>query len=162
MDFLNITDESEAGFKKIAEKLFNEFAISTFDSSFRLTEIEFYWTSSSHIDNSTYKRTHVDPNTGDWFFHYSGVDIALRNNDGGYGGILLRRMTDLKTGKHYNGPQVCAMRLFSGTNAFKDFIRTQIIPQTYASTEIKSAKRIGLGQNATENNADKFQYRFYI
>jgi hypothetical protein len=163
LDFLNITDESEKGFQFIAEKLFNEWAIQTHESVYRITEIEFYWNSKSHIDKSTYQRIHVNPKSGEWFFHYSGVDIALKNEtNGGYGGILLRAVYDLKNKKPYKGPMVCAMRLFSGTNAFIETIKTKIIPYTFSESEIKNSERIGLGKNAIENDAQKFQYRFLI
>lgn len=56
MDFLIIKEESEQGFEKIARKLFNEYAIQTRDTLYRLTEIEFYWNSKTHYDASTYER----------------------------------------------------------------------------------------------------------
>ena len=88
MEFLNIVKETEVEFESIANKLFDNFAIQTHKTIYRFIDIEFYWNSSKHIDNSTYKRKHVDPKTGEWFFHYSGVDIALKNEEtGGYGGI---------------------------------------------------------------------------
>jgi len=61
IDFLKIEQESEQEFEKIAEKLLNDCAIQNHESLFRLTEIEFYWTSPKHKDNSTYQRNHVDP-----------------------------------------------------------------------------------------------------
>ena len=78
MDFLNISDESETGFQNIANKLFGEYAIKTNDTLFRLIDLEFYWRSNTHPDFSTYERKYVNPEQGDWFVHYSGVDIALK------------------------------------------------------------------------------------
>lgn len=163
MDFLNINNETEDEFKKIAEKLFNGFAIQTYDSLYRITELEFYWNSPNHIDDSTYQRKYVNPKSGDWFFHYSGVDIALKNeNNGGYGGILLRSVYDLNSKKLYKGPLVCAMRLFSGTNAFEDTIKTKIIQYEFPASELKNTERVGLGNNANKNGANKLLYRFFI
>lgn len=163
MDFLDINEESIDEFQNIAEKLFNEYAIQTYDSIYRITELEIYWNSPKHIDKSTYSRTHVDPKSGDWFFHYSGVDIALKNEtSGGHGGILLRSVYDLNNKKIYKGPMVCAMRLFSGTNAFEDNIKTKVIPHTFQKAKTNSSERIGLGKNASDTGADKFQYRFFI
>ncbi len=163
MDFLNIDIASEKKFKEIADKLFHEFAIETHDSKFRITELEFYWNSPDHIDNTTYSRKYVNPKSGDWFFHYSGVDIALKNeNNSGHGGILLRSIYDIEKEERYKGPMVCAMRLFSCTNAFEDTIKTKIIPYQFPKTEINSSERVGLGINAKENNSDKRQYRFFI
>lgn len=100
IDFLNIEKETEHEFEMIADKLFNNYAVETHESTYRLTEIEFYWTSPKRKDDSTYQRKHVDPNHGDWFFHYSGVDIALKNEEiGGFGGILIRGVYSLKEKK---------------------------------------------------------------
>lgn len=99
--------------------------------------------------------------SGEWFFHYSGVDIALRNENG-YGGILIRAIYDIDKKKHYKGPMVSAMRLFSGVNAFSNTIQTKIVPEPLEEIQVKKSERIGLWQNAIENGADKFQYRFYI
>jgi hypothetical protein len=163
LDFLNITNPSESGFRRIADKLFNEFAIQTYDSTYRITEIEFYWNSVSHVDESTYQRKYVDPKTGEWFFHYSGVDIALKNETtGGYGGILLRSVYDITHDKLYKGPMVCAMRLFSGTSAFETSIQTKMIQHTFPILDINISPRVGLGDNAKKNDADKLPYRFFI
>ena len=161
MNFLNIVEENQDEFKKIAEKLFIEHAIQTHDSLFRMIEIEFYWNSASHTDKSTYSRKYVDPKNGEWFFHYSGVDIALRNEEtGGYGGILIRSILDVNLNRIFKGPQVCAMRLFSGTNAFEESIKTKIVKHKFDNNPIIESKRIGLGNNAKENGADMFSYRF--
>ena len=167
MDFLKIVDESENGFKAIAEKLFNDYAIQTHESSYRITELEFYWTSKTHKDGSVYKRIHTNPKTGEWYLHYSGVDIALRNDENeGFGGILIRSIYDLNEKnerKIYKGPMICAMRLFSGTNAFEKFIQARLVQHDqFSKPEIMISERIGLGKNAAENGADKLRYRFFI
>lgn len=163
MDFLTIQSETENEFENIAQILFDNYAIQTHNALYRLTEIEFYWNSPNHIDNSTYKRKHVDPKTGDWFFHYSGVDIALKNEKtGGYGGILIRSIYDINKKTPIKGPMVCAMKLFSETNAFTQSIQTQIIPYAFDKSNIIKRPRIGLGQNAKENDADKLNYAFLI
>ena len=162
-DFLKIECETEAEFEKIAYNLLNNYAIQNHDTIFRLTEIEFYWSSPNHKDFSTYDRKHVDPAHGDWFFHYSGVDIALKNEkNGGYGGILIRGIYSLTENKPYKGPMVCAMRLFSGTSAFSESIKTRIIEYDFYKAEIHKSERIGLGGNAKQSGTDKLNYRFYI
>lgn len=159
--FLEIKEESE--FQAIAKSLLNQYAIETNDSLFRMTEIEFYWNSLTHVDNSTYKRTHFHPSSGQWFFHYSGVDIALRNEEtGGYGGILIRSIYDVRHEKAYKGPQVCVMRLFSGANVFDGNIKVRIIENAFPELKIARSERIGLENNARANGADKLQYRFTI
>jgi len=163
MDFLKIINETESEFAKIAQILFDNYAIQTSKALYRLTEIEFYWNSPNHKDNSTYKRKHVDPKSGDWFFHYSGVDIALKNEEtGGYGGILIRSIYDIDKKSMIKGPMVCAMKLFSENNAFSQSIKTQIVPQLFTKSEIIKGARIGLGKNAKENGADQLNYAFII
>ena len=163
MDFLVIEKETEKEFENIAQTLFDSYAIQTHDALYRLTEIEFYWNSPNHVDNSTYKRKYVDPKSGDWFFHYSGVDIALKNEKtGGYGGILIRSLYDVNSKTSIKGPMVCTMKLFSKTNAFTQSIKTQIIPYKFESSIIVKKPRIGLGQNAKENDAHKLNYAFLI
>ena len=163
MNFLNIIKETEEEFESIASSLFNNFAIQTYNALYRFVEIEFYWNSANHVDNSTYQRKYVDPKSGDWFFHYSGVDIALKNEQtGGYGGILIRSIYDINTDVIYKGPMVCAMKLFSETNAFTESIKTHVIAHTFIKAEILKSNRIGLGLNAKENGADKLNYRFVI
>ncbi|MCC6187019.1 MAG: hypothetical protein IT256_07700 [Chitinophagaceae bacterium] len=163
MDFLKIIQETESEFAKIADELFHNFAIQTHNSLYRISEIEFYWNSPNHTDNSTYKRNHVSPNLGDWFFHYSGVDIALKDErTGGYGGILIRSIYEVNNNELTKGPMVCAMKLFSGTTAFEQSIQTRIVPYSFDKIEIKNTTRVGLGKNAQENGADKFNYAYLI
>jgi hypothetical protein len=163
MDFLEIIEETEKEFEGIARILFDNFAIETSNTFYRLVEIDFYWNSPHHIDNSTYQRKHVDPKSGDWFFHYSGVDIALKNEKtGGYGGILIRSIYDVNKKIIIKGPMVCAMKLFSETNAFSESIKTKVVAYSFEKTEILKSNRIGLGSNAKENGADKLNYRFVI
>ena len=163
MDFLIIVDETEDEFLTIARELFDNYAIETENAKYRFVEIEFYWNSKSHPDPCTYEPNHVTTKTGDWFFHYSGVDIALKNADnGGHGGILIRSIFDIYKGIIIKGPMVCAMKLFSGTSAFSDSIKTKIVPHLFNPIKIVSDSRIGLGQNAKDSGTDKLNYRFVI
>ena len=163
MEFLKIEKETEVEFKSIAQILFDSYVIQTNNALYRLIEIEFYWNSPSHIDNSTYQRKHVNPKSGDWFFHYSGVDIALKNEEtGGYGGILIRSIYDIEKKISIKGPLVCTMKLFSENNAFTQSIKTQLVPNSFPKSEIKSTVRVGIGKNGQANGADKLNYAFII
>jgi hypothetical protein len=163
IDFLKVEKETEEEFGKIADELLNNCAIQNHDSEYRLVEIEFYWTSRNHKDDSTYQRIHTNPKNGDWFFHYSGVDIAMKNEDlDGFGGILIRGIYSLKEDKIYKGPMVCAMKLFSGTSAFEESIKTKIIEHSFDKAVVQKSPRIGLGENAKQSGTDKLNYRFFI
>jgi len=166
-NFLNIEHETEDEFKGIAQKLFDCYAIQNHDSTFRIIEIEFYWTSPNHKDDSTYQRKYVNPGQGEWFFHYSGVDIALRNEEtGGFGGILIRSIFDINAGinerKVYKGPMVCSMKLFSGTDVFTESLKTKIIEYEFKESIIKNNKRIGLGKNANKSGTENLNYNYSI
>ena len=163
MEFLNVTSESEQEFERIARKLFNNYAIQNHESTYRIVEIEFYWNSSTHKDDSTYKRKYLNPKQGEWFFHYSGVDVALGNAEkGGYGGILIRGIYDVVNNQNYKGPMVCAMKLFSGTDAFSESIKTKLIEKEFKPVAISKSPRIGLGKNAKESGTENFNYRYFI
>lgn len=163
MNFLEITSESEESFKVIAQQLFDNYAINTNSGCFRIIEMEFYWHSKTHPDMTVYKRKHIHTKTGDWFFHYSGVDISLGNSKlDSYGGILIRSIQDLKSKNLYNGPQVTAMRLFSGSSAFKNSIQTEIISQEFPKSTITSLVRVGLGNNAKPGDFNSKRYNFKI
>jgi hypothetical protein len=163
MDFLNIKTETDEEFANIAQTLFDNYAIKTQNTIFRFVEIEFYWQSINHSDGSTYERKYVNPKTGDWFFHYSGVDIALRNDEvKGYGGVLIRSIIDVNTKVIYKGPMICSMKLFSETNAFEESIKTQIIKYDPIISKLIKSERIGLGQNAKKDGSYKLNYRFFL
>lgn len=163
MDFLNIKFETETEFEQIADQLLNHYAIQNHEALYRLIEIEFYWTSATHIDHSTYRRKYVNPRQGTWFFHYAGVDLALRNDElKGYGGILIRKIYSAAERKFYKGPLVCAMKLFSGTSAFEKSLATQIVEYDFPKLEIQKSARIGLGKNAKQSGTENLKYRFFV
>jgi hypothetical protein len=164
MEFLKITLETEPEFEGIARKLFHNYIIKTGDTEYRLTEIEFYWHSPTHPDPTTYKRIHAYPEAGEWFFHYSGVDIALKNDElQGYGGILIRGLYDIHRKKSVKGPQVCAMKLFSGHNAFHSDIQTRIIEHSFSpALPIIKRHRFGIGENGKKAGTDTLRYSFSI
>ena len=92
-----------------------------------------------------------------------GLTLQLRNDDlEGYGGILIRGIYDINFGDSFIGPQVCAMKLFSGTNAFSKSFTTRIIGYEFPKEYIRKAERVGLGDNAKRSGTDKLKYRFLI
>lgn len=163
MDFLSSFIPSEETFLKMAEKLMANYAIASHGKFYRLMEIEFYWHEDQHGDKSTYGRHHTDPQSGQWFFHYSGVDIALRN-ERGYGGILIRSIAREDCMKKLiRGPMVVAMVLFSGYNVF-DGLDTKLVERPLQSKNfsIKATPRVGLGKNARESGFEDKHYRFLL
>lgn len=164
-EFLTITNEADEEFLKIAEVLLNHYVIRNHVSEYRITELEIYWTSINKVDKCVYERKHVNPSCGQWFIHFTGVDIALKNKDG-YGGVLIRSLYDLGAEeinlKHFKGPLVCAMKIFSGMNAFSANECPSLQKKELKYEKIIRGPRKGLGKNAIESSTDKLDYNFSI
>lgn len=163
MDLLTIKRETQEEFKEIAVTLMRNYIIQTHSSKYRMTDLEFYWHSATHPDKSTYNRKHAFPEAGQWFIHYSGVDIALKNNTGGFGGILIRGIHDIDKDLPFNGPMVSSMRLFSCADAFSPVVHPHIIPYKVEVTdgaEVIPLPRVGMGQNAKDSGTADSLYRF--
>ena len=103
----------ETPFKEIAEMLFQNFHIEKGDIRYDFLEIEYYSSLTDENEKITYKRI---CEAGDWFPHYSGVDIAFKSDEKQYGGILIRSL--LKTQNNQKefiaGPLRCSCELFNG------------------------------------------------
>ncbi len=103
-------------FKRIADKLFEEYEVSCGEHHFHFAEIEFYYYRKGTFDDEwnmiTYDRN--DKKDGDFFYHYSGVDICFESNYSDdfaeFGGILIRCLYTIgKDGKKklIFGPLAC-------------------------------------------------------
>lgn len=110
---LNIHEREEKGlfnrenfngeFKEIAEDLFQKCCIKCGDKTFRFAEIEFYYYSSQNFSEDWNKITYPrEKQAGEFFFHYSGVDICFQSKfaekdqeSAYYGGILIRSVIEV-------------------------------------------------------------------
>lgn len=95
------------------------------------------------------------------------MDIALENKElDGFGGILIRGLYDVKEGekdqRHFKGPLICAMKIFSGMSAFSESKAPEIIKKEFKPLEIIKRPRKGLGKNAEESGTNKLNYNFSI
>lgn len=92
-DILNIIDENPetcfSSFKRIAEKLMNDYKLRVNDSYYRIIECEFYFKSQNHDDPYVHGHERQKSSIGEWYFHGSGLDITLSTGEA-FGGILLR------------------------------------------------------------------------
>ncbi|CAN5681953.1 hypothetical protein BH10BAC3_BH10BAC3_41710 [soil metagenome] len=129
---LNKTDASiEKWFELMATELLNHYIIETPLAKYSIREIEFYYHSEKHPDTTTYgysanfnklaprlqrlKDCQRKPLT--WFFHYSGIDIVIGNNDNP-GGILIRAIEKNDPKERIKGPLVVMLELLNqGVNA---------------------------------------------
>ena len=64
-------------FEELAHFILEKTAIQKGDKLYFINDIEFYFYSDNHRDIITYPR---NCKAGEWFFHPSGVDIALESN----------------------------------------------------------------------------------
>jgi hypothetical protein len=116
VDTVSSKNEIESVFSKIAEDLMlkTEIKIGK-DIRYTLEEIEFYYYKKGVFEEEynlcTYPR---DCNAGDFFWHYSGVDICFKSFDDAFGGILIRSLRK-KVGNTdeglIGGPMRCAIDL---------------------------------------------------
>lgn len=100
---------------EVAKELLNATCLNVNGHLFRLMEIEFYVYNKNHCDVFAHRyddqKTHCK-----WYFHksankqysykggtFKGLDITCGDADS-YGGILIRSISDIKTGKIIEGP----------------------------------------------------------
>lgn len=101
--------------EEIAEKLLKNYCIQCGEKKYYFAEIEFYYYDKERWNNKwnekTYPRDKKD--AGDFFFHYSGVDICFNSkfDEGKFGGILIRSLKD--DGHFITGPSVCMLEILN-------------------------------------------------
>jgi len=170
MNPINLTIDTQnldGSFKRIAEDLLNQFVLISGEKSFRICEIEFYYTGVNHEDKYTHGHE-LQKTSGMWYQHGSGLDITC-GNENNYGGILIRALQEIDTeGKEVNyiyGPLKCLQALMSG---FRSIDKHEVIfglervPQGVMShEEIYSAPRAGLNPDRQPEMHNKM-YRYFI
>jgi hypothetical protein len=179
-DLLNIIDETDnscfQSYKRIAEKLMNDYKLKVGDCFYRIIECEFYFNSIKHNDPYVHGHKRQKESFGEWYFHGSGLDITLARN-GTYGGILLRGIAKVNRESHIptrsetiNGPlNVCTEIFKQFGNAFTheptDFglvdISIEKMGANMKTARIFAVPRIGLNDKAdNERKFCKRPYRF--
>ena len=144
---------------KIAEELFSNYCVKCGNKYFRFAEIEFYYykkekSGANNFDAAWNKETYPrNADAGDFFFHYSGVDICFQsrfddsksekgNEDlGEFGGILIRSLLD--GDKILAGPLFCANAML---NVCKEHMPelVQAVPKTYV---LEKTTRCGIASD---------------
>jgi hypothetical protein len=165
-------------FKRIAELLMKNFIIETTNKKYKILEVEFYYYSNEHEDESTYgfmkngihknkriqefKRKQCSPLT--WFIHYSGIDLVI-GTDSNPGGILIRTIRDKASEENiYTGPYISMLELINqGTKSDTGNFLLKLTPDpnlNNVNITVKSQKRKGIGKNA--GKFGKENYNFYV
>lgn len=112
----------EKYFDRIAVLLLQHSQIETMKFNYYFKEIEFYFSSDyyDHLDpyihSNKYKTVVRQQEFGEWYFHrfksietyplqkYRGIDLTFGSKvNNNYGGILIRRIQNIKTGKNIEG-----------------------------------------------------------
>lgn len=146
-------NEVPSEFDIIAKKLFQEYQIAKSNIRYDFEEVEFYLYTEKHKDNNhVYPR---DCKAGEWFVHYSGVDLTfetLREGDKitQCGGILIRRIKKVG-GDSVGGPLRCLMELSNGQEEPK------LVKKEKIEVKFDPTPRIGIKNDGVQ---DKRKYRF--
>lgn len=171
MGILNLSidiQNPEDTFKRIANDLLNHYVLISGKKSFRICEIEFYYTGVDHNDKYTHSHE-LQKTSGQWYQHRSGLDITCGNEDY-YGGILIRAIERVdepvdKTEKYIYGPLKCLQALMSG---FKSIVKHEVTiglekanQGTLSLEKVSSAPRAGLNPDRDPEMYSKM-YRFFI
>ena len=121
--------EIEDQFLKITTYLMNKLCIHAGERQFKVIECEIYYNDNyKHKDPYPYgfSRIEIAPTDFEkecfeqqkkklhWFFHYSGVDLTIGNNNNIIGGILIRAIKDV-TGNSVTGPLKVMQNILSNT-----------------------------------------------
>lgn len=163
-DLLKKVEPKVSSFYNIARELFsNYYILKKYDNAkgsgediYYFQEIEFYLYTKEHKDDkNVYPRI---CKTGQWFVHYSGVDIAFETRLNGKevnqcGGILIRALRKEGTNEIIAGPLRCLMELFNYCNTFPS-IEPKKKKIMFNDEGLKITSRIGI--------SDDKEYRFYI
>jgi hypothetical protein len=152
----------EKHFDYVAGLLLNRIILHVGENQYRFTEIEFYFFKSGIHEDPFIHKDKMQLETGQWYFHGSGLDITF--GDGiNHGGILIRGMSQLKCQeqKFINGPLRVINEIFKafGNIAFEE--KTFYLEETneLSPEEIIKSSRIGLGNKEQSEFRDKF-YRY--
>lgn len=166
--------EYESWFQLIAEHLINNYLIKTITNKYQIKEVEFYYYSKDHQDETTYgfsknMNKHINRikrhkmaqrNQLTWFFHYSGIDIVFGTEDNP-GGILIRGLENVETKEKIDGPLVVLLEVLNqGINIenSKPFELSIISKDTPTNFKVESKRRIGIVAGQYYDKA----YNFFI
>ena len=167
-DFLKLqSDDWMKEFKRIAESLCFEHNLCANEHKFAIVDIEFYYYSKGdHPDPFVYSTpSKRNQKKGEWFFHYSGIDITIGEGET-RGGILIRAIQDLNTSEYIIGT---LKSMYAILNCFPSIesgngliLRLERITGPKIR-ELTKGVRIGLEKDKKGIDAEKYRnekYRF--
>ena len=154
--------------------LFDNYCIRCGNKSFQFAEIEFYYYKKkelniSNFDDEWNKETYPrNKNAGDFFFHYSGVDVCFqcefeekeKNNEyGEYGGILVRSILD--GNKILAGPLFCANAILNACE--KEMPKLEPLePNMYHKCKYERDTRCGISSDEKQEKGKELYLCYYV
>ena len=165
LDFLKLRSKDwDEEFERIATTLCNEYLICANERKFSIVDIEFYYYSeTNHPDPFVYQASERNKKMGEWFFHYSGIDITLGEGES-RGGILIRAIKDIHTDEYILGPLKsmyvllnCIPSISTG-NPF--LLRLEHNPKSQ-SGKLGKEVRIGLDSDKKKKDPGRYQDKAY-
>jgi predicted ferric reductase len=157
----------------IAHKIFSEFQIVANSNKYQIVELEFYYYSKKHDhkheDKQTYRHDKQKTN-GEWFFHYSGIDITIGNIDSNaQGGILIRSIGKLginnEITQYICGPLRTKDELlnnFNSINADTRFLYLDKVSEHFSYDKVQDyEKTVRIGMNKEKSHFNK-EYRHVL
>ncbi|EGC40210.1 hypothetical protein DICPUDRAFT_96310 [Dictyostelium purpureum] len=129
-------NEVKEWLSEIAYQLLNNVVIFINGKEHMLVEIEFYFNGYNHVDEFTHGDS-MQRERGTWYFHrtngagykggsFKGMDItfgcgsgdgASKDDNGAYGGILIRSVQKLSDQSIIDGPSLCVDNILKLTNS---------------------------------------------
>lgn len=173
------TLQIEKSFERIAEELMNKYSIKVKDTYYRIVDCEFYFRNED-THNDIYVHGHdQQKKNGSWYFHGSGMDITIGNEEeNSLGGILIRGIAKLSDTKNANGDYIEVNKksigplnvltsifshfenIFDSNNSFYLVNKNEITNANFNSTVLYRFPRIGLNIRRNENGFHEKLYRF--
>lgn len=157
----NSTDPNE-DFKRLAELILNKKVLKVNNQLFRICAIEFYYNLKSHQDKATHKHKRQKTN-GEWYFHGSGLDITIGNEEA-FGGILIQAIMKIdenqNLGEFYGGPIKSMTALFEALGSVEQkSIDFGLIDFPLEKVNILQVPRVGLNPETVGEHYET-PYRF--
>jgi hypothetical protein len=169
-------------FDEIADSLLNRYLLKIANKDYRLTEIEFYYHSTYHPDNSVHKNE-GQLAFGKWYFHrmkngisfkggnYKGLDIAFGDESKNiHFGILIRGLSGLADNREIYGSGTVAKFIETETNQSQEVLDSQdvftypnlcLVAHSFEQQAVYNCPRVRLGQD-TQPEYQKAYYRYFI
>jgi len=135
-------------FEEIATELINQYCISVESKKYRILELEFYFYHEEKFrDCFTYRKEEQKTN-GEWYFHYSGIDITFGSKHS-WGGILLRSIGEMDDNNKITnvicGPLKLKNVLLNNFHSiFQDSITFKLEKIILPTKDLFKSSRIGL------------------